>query len=308
MHRAIACLLAIAAVAACAAAQTAATGSSSPVGERELAARITGIAAVPAADGSSIDVTFVSSDPRRDLLLFWGTSPLRSAEDLLRAAATTQLDAGTTRYTVHVLPGSDWWFAVLDAGLYKVGGAPIATGENATARGVSVASAAESVSTAGASSRGEPLPSLQLGVEVGTGRRIETAGATELPAERAVSPTTERSIAELLRAAGPASRPILKAQPLAGALAESDGALRDIAAGPLAGGDWAAAERKLKDYLSIRRTPELKAVARFYLGQAYWFQGRPRDAFFEFLGCEDVLPRESRAWQDACLGELATRG
>jgi len=308
MHRASACLRASAAGAACAAAQTAATGASPPVGERELATRITGLAAVPAADGSSIDVTFVSSDPRRDLLLFWGTSPLRSAEDLLRAAAMAQLDAGTTRYTVHVIPGFDWWFAVLDAGLYKVGGAPIATGENAPSSGVSVASAAASPSAAGAPSRGEPLPSLQLGVEVGTGRRMETAGAPEIPTERAVSPATERSITELLRAAGPASRPILKAQPLAGKLAGSDAALRDIATGPLAGGDWAAAERKLKDYLSIRRTPELRAVARFYLGQAYWFQDRPRDAFFEFLGCEDVLPRESRAWQDACLGELAARG
>jgi len=296
------------AAASFAAAQTGATAASGPAGERELAARITGIAAVPAADGSAIEVTFVSSDPRRDLLVFWGTSALRTPEDLLRATATAQLDAGTTRYAVPVLPGTDWWFAVLDAGLYKVGGVPLVPGENATTRAARVTAAAASTPAAAAAGRGQPLPSLQLGVEVGTGRRIETARAPEVPAARAVSPATEVAIAELVRAAGPAARPILKAQVLAGKLAESDPVLRDIAAGPLARGDWAAAEKKLKDYLSIRRTPELKALARFYLGQACWFLDRPRDAFFEFLGCEDVLPRESRAWQDACLGELAARG
>jgi hypothetical protein len=307
MRRRTACLLLIV-IAAFAAAQTGGTTASGPADERELAARITGITAAAAADGSSIELTFVSSDPRRDLLVFWGTSPLNTAENLLRAAAAVQLDAGTTRYSVHVLPGTDWWFAVLDAGLYKVGGVPLVPGENATTRGVRVPTAASPTPAAAASGRGQPLPSLQLALEVDTGRRMEAESAPEVPAERAVSPATELAIAELMRAAGPATRPILKAQVLAGTLAESDPMLRDIAAGPLASGDWAVAEKRLRDYLSIRRTPELKALARFYLGQAYWFQGRPRDAFFEFLGCEDVLPRESSAWQDACLGELSARG
>ena len=68
MRRRLACLSLLAA-AAFAAAQTAGTAASGPAGERELAARITGIAAAASADGASIEVTFVSSDPRRDLLL-----------------------------------------------------------------------------------------------------------------------------------------------------------------------------------------------------------------------------------------------
>jgi hypothetical protein len=306
MRRRATCLILLAA-AAFAAAQTAGPAASGPEGERKLAARITGIAAAAGADGLSIEVTFVSSNPRRDLLLFWGVAPMSIAEDLLHAAATAQLDAGTTRYAVHALPGTSWWFAVLDAGLYKVGGVPLVPGENATTRGVRLADAAAALPAAALPSRSQPLPSLQLGVEVGTGRQIERGGLPEVPAQRTVSPATELAIAELLHAAGPAARPVLKVQVLGGSVAGSDPVLQGVAAGPLASGDWAAAEKRLKDYLSIRRTPELRAVARFYLGQAYWFLGRPRDAFFEFLGCEEVLPRESRAWQDACLGELAAR-
>jgi hypothetical protein len=295
------------AAAAFAAAQAAGPSGSGPVGERELAAHITGIAADAAADGSAIEVTFVSSDSRRDLLVFWGAAPMSTAEDLLRSTAKAQLDAGTVRYAVPVLPGTDWWFAVLDAGLYKVGGVPLVPGENVTLRGVRVPVAAHNQQTAASPSRTQPLPSLQLGVAVGTGRSIETGGLPEVPSERDVSPATALAIAKLLRAAGPAPRPILKVQILGKDVAGSDPVLQSVATDTLARGDWLGAEKKLKDYLSIRRTPEIKALARFYLGQAYWFQGRLRDAFFEFLGCEDVLPRESRAWQDACLGELAAR-
>ena len=269
-------------------------------------ARITRIAAAAAADGSGIEVTFVSSDPRRELLVFWGTAPLAAPEDLLRSTARAQLGAGTVRCAVPVAPGTDWWFAVLDARRYAAGDAPLVPGENATTRGVRVPPAASSA-TAGAPYRGQPLPSLQLPVSVETGRDVEAGGLPRVPAERDVSPATALAIAELLRAAGPVSRPILKVQVLDAAPDGTDAALRSVAAGTLAAGDWAGAERQLNEYLGLARTPELRALARFYLGQAYWFQGRPREAFFEFLLCEDRVPRESRAWQDACLGELAAR-
>jgi hypothetical protein len=239
--------------------------------------------------------------------VFWGTAPMSSAEDLLRSTAKAQLDAGAVRYVVPVTPGTDWWFAVLDAELYKVGGVPLVPGENATMSGVRVPVTASSTA-AGASHRGQPLPSLQLAVSVDTGRNVDAGGLPEVPTERDVSPATALAIAELLRAAGPASRPILKVQVLGAEVAGGDPELRRVAEDTLAGGDWVGAEKKLKDYLSLRRTPELRALARFYLGQAYWFQGRAREAFFEFLLCEDIVPRESRAWQDACLSELAAGG
>jgi hypothetical protein len=289
------------------AAQAAGPSGSGAVGASGPAARITGIAATAAADGSAIEVTFASSDPRRDLLVFWGTSPMSTAEDLLRSTARAQLEAGSVRCTVPVLPGTDWWFAVLDAGLYTGGGAVLVPGENATTRGVQVPVAADRQQAVLPSSRGQPLPSLQLGVAVGTGRELETGGLPQVPPVHDVSPTTALAIAELLRAAGPAPRPIRKVQVLGAHVAGGDPVLQSVAAEVLAKGDWLGAEKKLKDYLSVRRTPETRALARFYLGQAYWFQGRPRDAFFEFLGCEDVLPRESRAWQDTCLGELVAR-
>jgi len=296
------------ATAAFAGAQAAGTSGAGPVGERELAARITGIATAVTADGSAIEVTFTASDPRRDLLLFWGPAPMATAEDLLRSTAKAPLDAGSSRYTLPALPGTEYWFAVLDAGLYKVGGVPLVPGQNATTRGVRVPAAAAAAPAAASSQRTQPLPTLQIGVSVSTGREVDSRGLPEVPAAREVSPATALAIAELLRAAGPVPRPIMKVQVLAVEPAGGDPPLRGVVADTLAKGDWPGAEKKLKAYLSLPRTPALRALARFYLGQAYWFQGRPRDALFEFLGCEETLPRESRAWQDACLEELSSRG
>jgi hypothetical protein len=266
-------------------------------------ARITGIAAAAAVDGSAIVVTFAVSDARRDLLLFWGTAPMGTAEDLL-GAAVAHLDAGTARYAVPVVPGAAWWFAVLDAELYKVGGAPLAPGGNTTVAGVR----APGDAAATAPRRGAPLPALQLDRAIDTGREVGATNVPALPPTREVSPATARAIAVLMQEAGAVTPPVLKVQVLAPeADVDSGDAVLRAAAQLLALGEWAQAEKRLKDYLSIRRTGEPLARARFYLGQAYWFQDQPREAFFEFLLCGNELPRESSAWQQTCLAVLADR-
>ncbi len=65
--------------------------------------------------------------------------------------------------------------------------------------------------------------------------------------------------------------------------------------GPFTGGTLPEAERQLRNFLSLNRRREVEARARFYLGQALYLQDRPREAFLEFLACEDVLSRGVRA-------------
>ena len=153
----------------------------SQAGERQLSTRITGISAAATADGAGVEVTFTSSERGRDLILFWRTSPIAAPDDLLRSTSKLQLDAGASRYVVPTLPGVEYWFAVLDVGLFKVGEAPIVPGENATTRGAQVPlDRAATASAAGASAavvvaragRGQPLPSIQLGIYAPNNDRI----------------------------------------------------------------------------------------------------------------------------------------
>ncbi len=111
---------------------TAAVAVTTPATEEQLAAHVSAIHAVPTQRGDAIEVSFDSSSATRDLLLFRSTAPVMSAEDLLRSGSATQLDAGTTQALIPALPGVDYWFTVLDAGLFKLGTVAISAGANTT--------------------------------------------------------------------------------------------------------------------------------------------------------------------------------
>jgi hypothetical protein len=278
--------------------------------EEQLAARVTDIHAVPTAQGDSIEVTFVSSNPTRDLLIFWGPTRFSRPQDLLTATRTTPLDPGTTRYVLAVLPGIDYWFAVLDSGLFKLGQAPLAPGANTTAYPIQlqVTSAHGLPSAFSASQRGIPLPSLAITRGVQSGRSLDAGDIADLPDPAPISDATQKAL-DALRQELPAPR----SQPPQAQVLPSDatptpggelGRLQEIVQGPFLAGDMSSAETRLLDFLSLPRKPDLSNRARFYLGQVYYFETRTRDALLEFLSAQDSFYGETQAWIDACYEKL----
>ncbi len=278
--------------------------------EEKLAATITGITAALTSSGDGIAISFSTSSPGRDLLLFWGTAPLTVPEDLVKSTSTVSLDAGATRYVLAALPGVDYWFAVLDSGLYKLGQAPLTKGANTTARPVQlpVGSGRISLSSPGLERRALPLPSLSLIYDVQSGVLLPATEVPDLPPPRKVSPDTEKAIGRLMLEAPPAQSMRPSPQVLRSDMTPTPSGeiarLQEIVQGPFLGGDMAAAQKRLGDFLSLPRSAEVKARARFYLGQVYFIQGRDRDALLEFLAAEDYFYQESQAWIAACFDKL----
>jgi hypothetical protein len=243
-------------------------------------------------------------------LLFWGTAPLSTAEDLLSSTSTIQLDPGTTRYFVPVFPGVDYWFAVLDAGLYKIGQTSLVSGVSTTTTPLQIPVAAGRLSASlPAARRAMPLPSLSVTLGVQSGLQLAGPAVPVLPAIRDVSAATEKSISLLMKSIQPPpvrerTRQVLStdATPMpAGELAR----LQAIVAGPFTTGDLAMASRGLIDFLRLPRSAQVEAHARYYLGQTYYFQGKARDALMEFLLSEDYYYQEAQPWKDACFEKLA---
>jgi len=278
--------------------------------EEQLAAQVSGIRAVPSANGDSIEVSFTTTNRNRDLLLFWGPRAFTKPEDLLSATKTTPLDPGTTRYVLPVLPGIDYWFAVLDAGLFKLGQAPLARGANATAYPVQLQVTTSHGLPAPASPprRGIPLPSLAIIRGVQTGEEIGGSDVAELPRPSPVSDDTRAAIAALRKDLPGAPTTGLKPQVLASDATPTPGSelarLQDIVLGPFQAADWPDAQSRLLDFLSLPRKQDVADRASFYLGQVYFFQGRTRDALLEFLDSQDTLYQESTPWIDACFQAL----
>jgi hypothetical protein len=286
-----------------AAGQTAAT-------EEELAARISGLKASISSAADGVDITFASSSPTRDLLLFCGTAPLSTPEDLLTSTSTTQLDPGTTRIFLPVFPGVDYWFAVLDAGLYKIGQATLVNGVNTTTAPVQIPVAAGRISPSlPAARRSMPLPSLAVTLGVQSGQQLTGPLLPELPEKAKVSAATERSIRLLMKSIQPPAGKERSRQVLPGDATPMPGGelarLQAIVAGTFSKGDMAGASRSLIDFLRLPRAAPIEAHARYYLGQAYFFQGRARDALMEFILCEDYYYPEAQPWKDACFEKLA---
>ena len=96
--------------------------------EREKATSITGLAAEVVGD--AVRLSFQSSRAGRDLLLFRSLQPMRSGADL--SSSPFSLKAGSNRYDDYPIPGLDYYYALVDAGLFKLGQAEIAAGQNST--------------------------------------------------------------------------------------------------------------------------------------------------------------------------------
>ncbi|HTP58348.1 MAG TPA: hypothetical protein VMM82_05480 [Spirochaetia bacterium] len=276
--------------------------------DEELAAKITDIRAVPGSSGDSFEVSFHSSSATRDLLLFRSTGPVMGSEDLLRTGSATQLDAGTTKVDVPALPGVDYWFTVLDAGMFKIGRVPLTAGANTTVDPVRLRGARTALAPASFTRRLLPLPSLEITYGIQSGKPLPGAAASGLPAPKPLSDATQKALAVLL-AAVPEPAPVQMERTVLPAEAtpspdKDETSLQKIIAGPFTTGDAPEAQRELLDFMDMRRPPEVLARAHFYLGQSYFFSGKPRDAMLEFLLAEDQYYHDVQAWEDACVGQL----
>ena len=282
------------------------------------AAGITGIRAAVSED--SVQVDFRTSSSERELLLFRSNSPMTTTEDLIEAFAPLQLEAGITHFTDFPIPGVETYYAVVDTEMFKLGKQVLVPGESSTVEAVVVplevsrvalpaAPAAEQRSGQAGRTSGEgaaqsilaatPLPYLQP---------TEVTGSGAPPRKTDLDLRTQAAISRLLAStprlqAGQRTVVILpedKDEPSAG---ESKG-LHNILQEVLVPGDYTGAESKLLGFLNLRRSPYTEARVRFYLAQAYYFQGLYEEALLEFILAQDQLYAPVQPWLESCFRNL----
>jgi tetratricopeptide (TPR) repeat protein len=272
--------------------------------EESVPSRISGIQAMIVED--SIQVMFQSSNPDRDLLLFRNNTPMRSTEDLLEAFAPIQLEAGTTRFTDYPIPGVEVYYAVIDTEVFKLGKLELVAGRNSTDRPVSVPLEVQRVALPPAATEGQraapsiTLPYLQL--------HRDSSGRFALPqAVQQLDPQTRAAIARILSEAPPLKDkqrsvvilPEDKSTLAAGESASLQKILRNLETG-----DYQDAETKLQGFLNLRRSAYTEARVRFYLAQAYYFQGLYEEALLEFVLAQDELYAPVQPWLESCFRRL----
>jgi TolA-binding protein len=215
---------------------------------RERAASITGLNAE--LYGDAVRLRFQSSRADRELLLFRSLQPLRSGDEL--NSPPLALPAGTSRYDDYPIPGLDYYYALVDAGLFKIGQAEIVEGQNSTLQPVRVpleagrvglgpavvgevppAAAAPASGPAAATAKAKPAaPAARQPAPAPASEQILMAtprsaplpyleldaarglASPPLPAPRPLGPVARRTMEALLREAPPRATPRLRAQAL----------------------------------------------------------------------------------------------
>jgi len=151
------------------------------------------------------------------------------------------------------------------------------------------------------------LPLLALNFDLAAGRQLPPASAFAAPQSTpaSLSPSTQRAVAAVLSSAPPLARP----RPEPAALPEDQGpsgdpeaeALQAILMERLLPGDYASAQPALAEFLAVRRSAAAAARAHFYLGQAYYMQGKYEQACLELLQAQDRYYSAVQPWIDASL-------
>ncbi|UCF98755.1 MAG: hypothetical protein JSV89_04275 [Spirochaetaceae bacterium] len=311
-----------------------------------IGSQITGIRAVVVED--SVQVSFQSSNSNNPLLLFRGSFPMRSTEDLLEAIAPLQLEAGTTRFVDFPIPGVETYYAVIDAELFKLGKQQLVAGENTTDRAVVVPLEVQRVALPPVSEEsmgiepaaaGEPpaaarSPAPEL-IEQAPPSRQSMAATAAQPGEQSLAstplpylqlqlpgghrfsapprvedldPRTQAAISRILSSApqvvASQTEVVILPEDKNGPPTGESASLQKILEEYLLAGDYQGAESKLQGFLNLRRSPYTEARVRFYLAQAYYFQGLYEEALLEFVLSQGQLYAPVQPWLESCFRRL----
>jgi TolA-binding protein len=260
------------------------------------AARITGLAAE--VSGDAVRLSFQSSRGDRELLLFRALQPMSSGENL--TSSPLPLEAGRRDYEDFPIPGLDYYYALVDAGLFRLGKPELVAGQNSTLQPVRVPLDAGRVGLPPAVMEEVPPPASVGGAPAPAGgraaapspRQPASAPASEqiamanamasarsaplpyldlgaarglstppLPASRPLGPLARRAVEAMLREAPARTAPRLRAQ----ALPEELGASSRAASGAASGSEDAALGSIAADSLLTGQLPEAEKSLRAFL-------------------------------------------
>ena len=275
----------------------------------ERATQVTDIESEVVED--TVSISYESSKPGRNLVVYRSTDPFDSLEVLARATRLGTVPSREENFADYPVPGVRYYYGVFDSELVALGLVDFEPAENVTpsAVGVPLAAARRPERVAPQRTmRQRPLPLLSVNREIETGRLIGTQRQPPLPEPQELSSETVDALGPLRGAATESQdeAPRLVVLPEERVAVDKGPAftLATIVSGSLERGDWEEGEELLINFLSLPLSDALAARSHFYLGQSHFFQGDYRTAFMEFLLARELYFAATEPWLDETLQRL----
>ena len=248
-------------------------------------------------DGERVIITFNTNGPRKNAILYRSMTQIRTPQDLLNAVIVqSRIDSPFVDFPVPV-PGLEWFYAVIYEDEVASGNMGIKPGVNATSTAVTVTSE----QTPERPLRPIPLPVLTL-----RNTMPDSHFMTEIP-EQAAAPLSSVSENILRGTKMPSKTPLTLKKPrvfavdLVAPTGGEESALFQIITEYFVTFQWETARISLQHYLSLPRSKDIEARARFYLGQTLYYTGNHREALMEFLKIRSIHAAEANNWIEAVL-------
>jgi hypothetical protein len=287
--------------------------------EDELAAQVLQITA--RAEQDRIIINFTVSRADRDLMLFRSTSALFSPAQLVATREAQRVKGVQTMCIDYPVPGIPYYYALVDEKLLTQGKITLEAGHNATKDPAEIPlrpgfvpqpAIGEGLSGSTDSPRAAPLPYYILESKISANESLRPPVSSYIPARRLLSPAAEKAVANLLARADPAQqvspRPVVLEQDKTRGVSHEDYTLGTILKGPFAEEDWQESEKLLTHFVSMHITGEVRGRARFYKGQALFFQKKYKESFMEFLLSGEAYYEQAQSWLSETLSALKPHG
>ena len=257
---------------------------------REPARGISNLRAVQ--DGERIIISYDTPGPRKNAILYRSTQSVRQPQDLLNAVIVQSGIASP--FIDYPLPFVSFYYAVIYEDEISSGNVGIRPGDNATVTPVEITSQQR----AERSIRPIPLPILTLRNAMPEGFYSPIPDTVPLGAE---------TVNALRDSRMPSKVPIVLKSPrvfavdLEAPTGGEESALFQIVMENFINFEWENARIRIQHYLSLPRSREIEARARFYLGQTYYYTEKYREALMEFMSFKAHHPVEANNWIEAVL-------
>ena len=258
--------------------------------------------------GEQVVLTYDTSGVTRDITLYRGTQPIVATRDLLNAIPLATITSSQTEYYDTPVAGLDYYYAIFDTELLRIGGHEFVRSENVLTAPMRIPTKQTSGNTIPESTvRNRPLPFLLLSAKLETGEQLSGLRNSLDTPTVALSEATIDALDSLISSA--ADRiPIFESPAILPGDHHVDGEdtseLSSIISTNFALESWSAVREGLETYLRTRRSADSVSRARFYIGQTLYFESQYREAFVHFLYASENYYAEARPWMDSVLALL----
>jgi hypothetical protein len=236
----------------------------------------------------------------KNAVIYRSTKPMRTGEDLFQALIVGR--GSLPPFIDYPVPGIPYYYAVVLEEEMNSGPILLSAGKNTTAEPVTVRRREQETAVPVPDGRIRTIPLPSMSVE-----SARNGLAPDFPS----SPLSEEALRAARALAGPVSKTVPFREPgifledMEEASSEGENSrLSQIVRGAFSSRKWEEAGEELRRFLSLPRPAAVESRSRFYLGQVYYFTGKPREALFEFLSARNTYPNETNPWINATLARL----